>query len=207
MPPDSSPPTLPTGSIPPPSPAAMPDDPYDSLGPAELVTLTRTPQTGLELRVSLILGHHEATGAAITPARLRSAWSMLAVEHGGETGGHRIPGWAIWCNNSGNISRALKVHGAAWAGDYFDLTAKEDLPGGPRLVTQQLRAHSSAIEGAADYWSVLLGRFPEAVAAMDLGDLDGVAVALKATGYYTASASAYAAGLRAWARIFDERFS
>jgi hypothetical protein len=194
--------------------ATTPDDPYDAIGPGVEVPRVRTPQTGLELRVNLIIGYRETTGADIPPAILRAGWSMCALEHAGIVGGHVLPGGAIWCNNLGNISRLVKVHGRTWQGDHFPLRAHEDLASGPADVTQQLRAHSSAIAGAADYWDVLINVFPAAIAAMDRGDLDGldaeapgVALALKLRHYYSAPERQYAAGLVRWAQTFDTRFS
>ncbi len=200
--------------------AATPDDPYDALGPGIEVKRVRTPLSHAPLWTVLRIGHKEATGSDISPGRLRASWCMIAVESNGqpdvEMGHERIPGWSIWNNNLGNISAALKVHGVAWQGDWTPLTANENIDGG-KMVTQRLRAHSSAIAGASDYWTCLLARFPEAVAAMDRGNLDGldaklpgVALALKMAkggAYYTATERSYAAGLVAWARVYDARFT
>lgn len=190
---------------------AMPDDPYDALPPAEEVPRVRTSLTASDLRSALILGHHETTGADIPPARLRAAWCMLCVEHAGhDATGKLVEGWAVWDFDLGNIGRG------AWLGDVFDLTAAEDLPSGRHLVTQQLRAHSSATAGAADYWAFLLAGYPEAIAAMDRGDLDGpdrgdaqpcgLAAELKRRRYYTAPEREYAHGLVTWAREYDRRW-
>jgi len=201
--------------------AATDDDPYDALGPGEEVPLARTPLSHAALRNVLTIGHKEATGNDITPARLRASWAMIGVESNGEAGGvrgaERIPGWSVWNFNLGNISAALKVDGSAWQGDWALLTAHENIGAG-RDVTQRIRVHSSAIAGASDYWTCLLARFPSAVAAMDRGDLDGMsdklpglALALKLGegkgAYMTATAIEYAAGLVAWARVYDARLT
>lgn len=198
--------------------AATPDDPYDALGPGVEVPRVRTPLDHDGLDTVMYYGYWEATGYEISPARRRAAWCMIAVESNGEPhpGAERIPGWSIWNYNLGNIACALKVRGIPWQGDWIPLTAHENIDGG-KMVTQALRAHSSAIAGASDYWTCLLARFHEAVAAMDRGDLDGldaklpgVALALKMAkggAYYTAAERSYAAGLVAWARVYDARFT
>jgi len=199
--------------------APTPDDPYDALGPGVEVLRVRTPLSHLALMNVLGIGHKEATGDQISTARRRASWCMIAVESNGEPypGAERIPGWSIWNNNLGNISAALKVNGIPWQGDWTPLRAREELGGKSVMRTQALRAHSSAIAGASDYWTCLLARFPSAVAAMDRGDLDGldaklpgVALALKTAkggAYYTATERSYAAGLVAWARVYDARFA
>lgn len=200
--------------------AATSDDPYDALGPGVEVPRVRTPLDHLALMYALRVGHKEATGDWISPGRQRAAWCMIAVESNGERdgipGAERIPGWHVWNNNLGNISAALKVHGIPWQGDWTPLRAREVIGGAEVMRTQALRAHSSAIAGASDYWTCLLARFPEAIEAMDRVDLDGldedapgVALALKTAkdgAYYTAPEREYAAGLVAWARVYDARF-
>lgn len=198
--------------------AETPDDPHDALGPGVEVPRVRTPLSHAPLWTALTFGYKEATGGDIPPARLRAAWCMIAVESNGEPhpGAERIPGWHVWNWNLGNIACALEVHDIAWQGDWIPLRAREVIRGKEVMLTQRLRAHSSAIAGASDYWTCLLARFPEAIAAMDRGDLDGldedapgVALALKnaaAGAYYTAPEREYAAGLVAWARVYDARF-
>lgn len=180
----------------------MPDDPYDALPPGLEVPRVRTPLTASELRSALILGHRETTGVDIPPARLRASWCMAAVEHATHLkhDGPVIVGGAIWCNCIGNIGRGT------WRGDFFYLDAYENLPSGRKLIRQALRAHSGPIPGAADYWAFLLARYPGTIAAMDAGGLEGVARALKAGRYFTASAEDYARGLVQWSREYDRRW-
>ena len=201
--------TLPTGApavlAPEPRPelVTLPDaDPYDAVPPGAEVPRMRTPLTAIELRSALILGHRETTGGDIPPARLRASWCMAAVEHAGYLARVTpvVVGGAVWCNNIGNIGVGK------WAGDWFALAAEELLASGRRVVTQRLRAHSGPVDGAADYWAFLLGGYPEAIEAMDRGDLPGVARALKERRYYTALESEYARGLVTWAREDDRRW-
>lgn len=181
--------------------ATMPDDPYDATPPGLEVPRVRTPLTALAMRTALILGHRETTGQDISPARLRAAWCMLCVEHAGhDAAGKLVEGWAVWCSNLGNIGLG------AWPGDWFFLDAEEVLASGRRIIRQRLRAHSGPVPGAADYWAVLLARWPAAVEAMDRGDLPGAAAALKAGRYYTADEHEYALGLVTWAHDFDRRW-
>ncbi len=201
--------------------AATLDDPYDALGPGEEVPRVRTPLDHDGLDTVMYYGYREATGHEISPLRRRAAWCMIAVESNGERdgirGAERIPGYHVWNYNLGNIAAALKVNGIPWQGDWTPLRAREELGGKSVMRTQALRAHSSAIAGASDYWTCLLARFPEAVAAMDRGDLDGldedapgVALALKMAkggAYYTATERSYAAGLVSWARVYNARFT
>ena len=180
---------------------AMPDDPYDAIPPGLEVPRRRTPHTALELRTALVLGHRETTGADIPPARLRAAWCMLCVEHAAHHGGRLVHGGAVWNENLGNINAK------GWPGDWTLLEAIEVLHGHRVPITQRLRAHSGPVPGAADYWAVLLARWPAAVEAMDAGDLEGVAHALKAGSYYTAAEHDYALGLVTWARDYDKRWA
>lgn len=184
------------------------DDPYDALPPGLEVPRRRTRHSALELRTGLILGHRETTGADIERDRLRASWCMLCVEHATHIDGQLVHGGAIWTENWGNIGLGT------WKGDWFFLDAEEVLHSGRRVVRQRLRAHSGPVPGAADYWAVLLARWPGSIAAMDAGDLEGVAHALKdqldAKGsprpYYTAAVDDYARGLLDWARDYDRRW-
>lgn len=178
----------------------MPDDPYDALPPGLEVPRRRTPHTALELRTALVLGHHETTGQTIDAPRLRAAWCMLCVEHATHLGGQLVHGGAIWTENWGNIGLG------SWKGDWCFLDAEEVLHSGRRVVRQRIRAHSGPVPGAADYWAFLLSGYPLAVQAMDGGDLEGVAAALKARSYYTALEHDYALGLVTWAREYDRRW-
>ncbi len=190
--------TLPTGA-----PAVtMPDDPYDGES-GEEVPRVRTPLDAAAMRDASAAGYREATGDTIAPALLRASWCMMCVEHAAVLDGVLVHGGAIWDNDIGNIGRGK------WRGDFFLLKAYESLPSGRRLIEQPLRAHSSAIAGAADYWAFLIAAWPTAVDAMAKGDLDGVAHELKHAHpwpYFTASEVSYAKGLRDWGAEYDGRW-
>lgn len=182
--------------------AATDVDPYDALPPGDQVRRVRTPLDWPELRAVMATGHREATGEDPSYKRLAVGCVMAAVEHAGSLpGGPVIPGAAIWCCNIGNIGCA------EWPGDWFLLTAREELAHGPRLITQRLRAHSCPEAGAADYWTFLLQpRFSATLAAFDALDVDAAARALKAQRYYTATAESYARELTSWLRVYQRRW-
>jgi hypothetical protein len=58
-------------------------------------------------------------------------------------------------------------------------------------VTDRFRAYGSAAEGATDYVSLLVRRYPEAVQAAEQGDPGRFVQALKARGYFTGDEASY----------------
>ena len=78
---------------------------------------------------------------------------------------------------------------------------REVVDGREVSVRDGFRAYRSLEEGAADYVRLLRGRFGAAVARAEVGDIDGFARALKASGYYTADEAKYASALRGLAGV------
>jgi flagellar protein FlgJ len=87
------------------------------------------------------------------------------------------------------------IKGAAPSGGTTTLRTKEVLDGKEVEIRDGFRAYASIDEGATDYVALLQRRFGGALSAARRGDVDGFAHALKASGYYTASADDYAAAL------------
>lgn len=67
-------------------------------------------------------------------------------------------------------------------------------------VRDRFRAYASAEEGAADYLSLLVRRYPEAVRAAGAEDATGFVRALEAGGYFTGNGADYARSVTALAR-------
>ena len=151
------------------------------------VSRERTPLTDTEIRTALAAGHVLAFGAEASPLRLDVATAMVEFETG--------HGHALWCFNFGNIDAAQ-----GWTGGRFSLVADEGSGSSTHSLRKMLRAYPSAEEGAAGYWQYLAEHHGAALAAFDSGDGDRVATALKASGYFTGSADAYAAGVTSLAR-------
>ena len=147
----------------------------------------RTPLTDAELRTALAAGHVLAFEAEASPVRLDVATAMVEFE--------TDHGHALWCFNFGNVDAAQ-----GWTGGRFSLVADEGSGDSTHSLRKMLRAYPSADEGAAGYWRYLAEHHGAALAAFDSGDGDRAARALKASGYFTGSVEAYAAGVASLAR-------
>lgn len=64
-----------------------------------------------------------------------------------------------------------------------------------RELLDRFRAYSSVRDGADDYLSLLIRKYPEAIAALERGDVTDFVAALKGGGYFTGNESDYAHSL------------
>lgn len=197
MPRDSSPPTLPTGSIPPPdfpiADTGTADDVYRDVAPVDayppdpyrgrVVALDRTPLTDVELYTLARVGYLLAFGVNASYEAGLIAWAHLCLEHD--------RGHAVWSNNLGNQAATHE-----WTGPVAPLTADDVIDGHRGPHTQMLRAYPSPEQGAAGYWLRLREGYPTALATFDSGDGDRAARALKAARYYTEDVEVVAHGMR-----------
>jgi hypothetical protein len=136
-----------------------------------------------EIRAALSRAMHVVTGRTPSSDALDVLQSQVSLEtaHGSQ----------MFNFNFGGIK------GASPSGTTATYMTHEVLGGQDVTLAQGFRAYGSLDEGARDYVSVLRNRFPAAFAQATSGNIDGFAHALKASSYYTASESAYDAGLRA----------
>jgi hypothetical protein len=158
-------------------------------------------------------------------AMVRVALAQLAVEHGLHAWTprleieHAVSWWlapnfnlpafvSVWGCNLGNRQVRRKDRGFVMSGwesptvPWFCLRSAEVVDGHREILSAPYDAYPDIREGAAGYWAALRDHYPGALAAMEAGDPDATARALKLEGWYTGSVDAYAAGMvSAWGRV------
>jgi flagellum-specific peptidoglycan hydrolase FlgJ len=108
---------------------------------------------------------------------LTAHWA-LETDGGRSMPGHNFAGIKATPGASGKSFATIEGHGAT-----------------RREVNARFRTYESAEAGARDYVRLLATRYPDAVAAAQVGDSAGFTGALARGGYFTAAPAAYAAGL------------
>lgn len=146
------------------------------------VQLTRTPTARAEMRAALERAEQRLTGHAPSQSLLDLVTAQASLETGS--------GRSMYNFNFGGIKGTSPSGMTAVSGTH-------EWEGNTRYHTQaHFRAYASLDEGAQDYLSLLHRRYGAAVAAADMGDVDGFAHALKARGYFTGPEARYANDLR-----------
>ena len=142
------------------------------------VPLTRTPTARAEMRAALERAETRLTGHALL--------DLVTAQASLETGSGR----SMYNFNFGGIKGTSPSGMTAVSGTH-------EWEGNTRYHTQaHFRAYGSLDEGAQDYLSLLHRRYGGAIAAAEMGDVDGFAHALKARGYFTGPEARYANDLR-----------
>ena len=146
------------------------------------VPLTRTPTARAEMRAALERAETRLTGHAPSHALLDLVTAQASLETGS--------GRSMYNFNFGGIKGTSPSGMTAVSGTH-------EWEGNTRYHTQaHFRAYGSLDEGAQDYLSLLHRRYGGAIAAAEMGDVDGFAHALKARGYFTGPEARYANDLR-----------
>lgn len=144
---------------------------------------TFTPLDEHELVEALQRGYRAAAGVAPGLARLGMGWAQTALETGrGEKLRHY---------NVGNL-----IVTPSWEGDWYKLETN------PR----HFRAYRSAVEGAADYWSLLRRKYPLALDRFDAGDAMGAAQELAEGGYFGEDPKQVGESMRKLYHEYTERY-
>lgn len=163
------------------------DEIYDGVAGGVEVEGTLTPHSPIEIRSILSIGYYRTFGIAIDSTTLTLAACMIELE--------TAHGAAIHNENWGNVGRGK------YLGDYEALRARERINGVDVMRTQYIRAHDSAIAGAADYWDYIAKNYPLALAAIRRGDVAGAAHEFKVRYYFTEDEAKYA---KVWADLVRE---
>jgi hypothetical protein len=144
---------------------------------AALVPATRTRLSGAEAASALGTAWEQTTGRAASPRTL----SILTGQWAHETG----RGASMLNYNFGGIK------GSGPSGMSTVYRTREGSGAGEVRITDRFRAYGSAAEGATDYVSLLVRRYPEAVQAAEQGDPGRFVQALKARGYFSGDEASY----------------
>lgn len=148
-----------------------------------LVPYRKTNLSDLEFAKILQQGYKLAFGKEPTLEVLGCAWAQACLECGRPVS---LPN-----NNIGNIKA-----GFDWIknNDYFVKDTEEFTKDGKRYIqnSAKWRAYSSPIEGAVNYWKLLVNNYKDAIDWMAAGDSESASVALGLGGYYTANIKKYA---------------
>lgn len=147
------------------------------------VEATRTPLTGSEAAQQLRLAYERLTGQ--TPSE--QALQVLTAHWAHETGN----GQSMFNYNFGGI------RGRSSSGRSYVWATHEGSGIHSRIGNGRFRAHLSAEEGAADYLSLLARKYPEALEAVERGDVSDFAQSLKRGGYFTGDEETYVSAVRA----------
>lgn len=162
------------------------------------VPLVRTAVAKLDYARALLRAWKAECNVLPTKQAAGVLWSQYMIETGGA---------ACWCWNLGNVK---VTQGQVDAGvPYFDLPGTWEIINGQRVVLKEgdpgrrFRAFASLEEGMLEHFRFLRNRrYKASWPSVEEGDCLGFARHLKAAGYFTASAEAYAAGMlqhhRAW---------
>jgi mannosyl-glycoprotein endo-beta-N-acetylglucosaminidase len=142
-----------------------------------LVPATRTRLSGAEAASALGTAWEQTTGRAPSPRTL----SILTGQWAHETG----RGASMLNYNFGGIK------GSGPSGMSAVYKTREGSGADEVRVMDRFRAYGSAAEGATDYMSLLVRRYPEAVQAAEQGDPGRFVQALKARGYFTGDEASY----------------
>jgi flagellar protein FlgJ len=152
-----------------------------------LVRATRTPLSG-----------EQAASA------LRGAWTELRGEPPREETLSILVGQ--WAHETGRGASMLNYNfgglkGTGPSGASAAYTTREGWGEGATRGVARFRAYGSAEEGARDYVSLLVRRYPDAVNAAEQGDAPGFVRALKARGYFTDNEAAYSKSVQSLAAL------
>lgn len=150
--------------------------------PGERVAAKRTPIDVAEIRSAIERGYEAATGSAPSAETVDVLTAQVATETGF---GEKMVGF-----NFGGIK------GRSPEGTSAVCKTHEIIDGKDVVIRDAFRSYSSADSGATDYVRFLERRFPEALEAAKVGDVEGFAHALKSRGYFTADEGAYARAMR-----------
>jgi hypothetical protein len=112
-----------------------------------------------------------------TSALLTAHWA-LETDGGRCMPGHNFAGIKAAPNAPGQSFATVEGHGAS-----------------RRVIHARFRAYENPEAGALDYVKLLATRYPDAVAAANVGDSGGFVRALAKGGYFTAAPDAYATAL------------
>jgi len=139
-----------------------------------------------EVEAALARAYTRATGSPPSPPMLKSLAAQASLETGS--------GQAMYNFNFGGVK------GASPEGLTANCLTHEVVGEKDVVVRQAFRAYSSLDAGADDYVRTMVSRFSGSMQAAGSGNLDAFAHALKQAGYYTASETDYAAGLKSAAK-------
>lgn len=156
-----------------------------------VVPILRTPITMDAFARALLGAWRAVLGQDPTKAQAGVLWAQYGVETGA--------GPFCWNWNIGNVK-----HVAGDGYDYIMLPGTWEMVNGKRVVFQPpdpatwFRAYPDLDTAMVEHFRFLHGtRYARAWEGVELGDCGVFARLLKAAGYFTADANAYAAGMRA----------
>ena len=153
---------------------------------ATVVPANATRLTGTQAKNALVQGWKSVFGSEPSA----NVWPILMAQWALETGrGEKMMNY-----NFGGIKGAGPDNLTA---GYETSEFYSDGHGGTKRVNiiDYFRAYTDANQGAKDYVALLRKRYPEAVAAMSEGDVNGFVHGLKERRYFTAPEAEYAAGV------------
>ncbi|AKU96991.1 hypothetical protein AKJ09_03655 [Labilithrix luteola] len=154
------------------------------------VPIKRTPFTTRDYARAVITAWRRLLATMPTKAAVGCLWAQYALETG--------RGAACWNNNIGNVK-----HAAGDGFNYIMLPNTWEVVNGVRVTFQPphpatwFRAFDTLESAMTEHLRLLKEkRYASSWPAIEAGDPDGFARALKAKGYYTAPVEDYAKGLR-----------
>lgn len=161
------------------------------------VPIKRTPIDAKTYAKAVLAACTELGWEPLTKQAVGVLWAQFMIETGGK---------ACWNWNIGNVKATQGMVDADW--DWIDLPGTWEVIHGKRVVLpdgdpgRRFRAFSSLAEAMVAHLGFLRNRrYKTAWPSVEAGDCDGFARRLKAAGYYTAPADAYARGMLAhWRR-------
>jgi len=155
------------------------------------VPILRTPVDMQSYANALALAWRSELGALPTKEQMGVLWAQYGIETGAGSNA------ACWNNNLGNVK-----HVAGDGYDYIMLPGTWEMIGGKRVVFQPpspatwFRAYPSLAAGMQEHFRFLRSkRYAPAWPGVEAGDCTLFATKLKAAGYFTADATAYANGM------------
>lgn len=148
----------------------------------------RTPLTAAEAGSALRSAWERHFGAAPS----KETVAVLTAQWAHETGN----GQSMFNYNFGGIK------GVGPGGLTVHQRTREGYGANERTIFDNFRAYQNADEGATDYLSLLVRKYPGAIEAADLGDAEGFVRGLKRGGYFTGSESAYISAVERHSRHF-----
>lgn len=133
---------------------------------------------------------------------LRGAWTSVRGEPPSDETLSVLVGQ--WAHETGRGASMLNFNfgglkGTGPSGLSTAASTREGFGADAQRVVAHFRAYGSAEEGAHDYVSLLVRRYPDAVQAAERGDARGFVQGLKARGYFTDDESAYARSVQSLA--------
>jgi flagellar protein FlgJ len=140
----------------------------------------KTVASVADLRAAICAGYEALVGHAPSPNLLGMITAQACLETGS---GASMYNW-----NFGGIK------GSGTDGT-VSLRTHEVIGGVDTVMRQNFRAYKTLADGATDFVRLIVTHYQNALPAAEAGDCTAYATALKARGYFTASAASYAAGL------------